>query len=206
MKGCRPLEPDEISTVHKYFSRLIGHEEYDKRDLELRNKTLFFFSLYTGFRISEILSIRVRDVLSYGKIANEVYLQKCNTKGKKQGRKLTLNDNCKKLLEEYVAHYNLRKTMEFVPDTFLFFSRQGENLRPRQANNIFHKIYTDNQFEGKLATHTGRKTFAKACFEALGNDILALQSCMGHQSLASTANYVDPNRDKIEAVIKNLNF
>ena len=54
MKGCRPLDKNELSRLKTAFTGRMA----------VRNKALFFLGVNTGFRISELLSLRLRDVLT----------------------------------------------------------------------------------------------------------------------------------------------
>jgi integrase len=52
MKGCRPLSDEEVKLISQSFGGTFGK----------RNKALFVVGYRTGFRISELLSLRVDDV------------------------------------------------------------------------------------------------------------------------------------------------
>ncbi len=62
MRGCRPLTEAEVSLVLKSFGGTYGK----------RNKALFIVGHRTGFRISELLSLTVGDVLQHGKIVDHL--------------------------------------------------------------------------------------------------------------------------------------
>jgi len=203
MKGCRFLTISEIEKIKDYFSRVINSDDDDKQDLQLRNYTLFFFSLYSGFRISETLSLKVKDVWEYGKVTSTVYLQKNNTKGKKSGRSGVINENCKTILDAYIKHYQMHKKDLDLP---LFFSRQIGSLQSRQALNIFKKIFAECEIDGKVSTHTTRKTFSKIVYAGLGEDLLGLKSALGHSSISSTMSYIEANNEKVEKVLEKVKF
>ena len=48
MQGCRPLSPEEVDEILVSFG-----DRYAARD-----KALFVMGVYTGFRITELLSLR----------------------------------------------------------------------------------------------------------------------------------------------------
>jgi Phage integrase family len=66
MRGCRPLTDDEVTLISKSFSGTYGK----------RNKALFLLGVRTGFRISEMLSLRVGDLHQHGKIVDRVTVQR----------------------------------------------------------------------------------------------------------------------------------
>jgi site-specific recombinase XerD len=62
MKGCRPLTDNEVQVISRSFGGTFGK----------RNKALFVVGYRTGFRISELLSLRVGDVQQHGKVVDQV--------------------------------------------------------------------------------------------------------------------------------------
>jgi integrase len=71
MKGSRPLSDEEVALVAKSFGGV-----YAKR-----NRAMFLVGIRTGFRISEILSLRVGDVQQHGKILGAITVQRRHMKG-----------------------------------------------------------------------------------------------------------------------------
>lgn len=210
MKGCRALSPEEIGLIKEYFFEKIGSEE-DKFDLAMRNKTLFFLGLYTGLRISELLSIRVSDVWAYGKAKSEFYLERRNTKGKKSGRSIPINEACKEVISDFFIHYPQRA---LHPNGPLFFSRKTASaITRRMAEFIYETVFTHlrdqtngDLFSGKLSTHTTRKSFASVCYAGLERNILDLSKALGHRNVSSTQSYIGANEEKISSVLSGLEW
>lgn len=198
--GCRPITPEEIEKIKEHF-------EHRKDKLAVRDITLIFFGFYTGFRISEILSIKVRDLYQYGKIADEVYIKRCHMKGKIAGRNVPLNENCKKLLLQYLQHYEMDEKVKLDRELYLFPSnRVGFPLTSRACDMIVKKVFRAEEMTGKLACHSLRKTFSMRMYDALDHDILKLQKAMGHKQLSSTQHYISCNDQQVINVVKNLAF
>lgn len=206
MMGCRCLQDDEISQIGEFFDATIGDEVADKHDTWARNKAMFFFALYSGMRISEMLSFTLKDVYQYGKIAQTAYLQKKNTKGKTAGRMIMINNPCKTVLEDYFKHYNLANRSPMTP---LFQSRTGNKISVRQVQFIY-KIMFDKcgivDAPHRLSTHSTRKTFAQTVYESSDKDIIATQMALGHKSLQATQSYIMPNIAGLNKVLNDLNF
>lgn len=76
MKGCRPLTDDEVHLITKSFGGAFA----------ARNKALFVVGHRTGFRISELLSLRVGDVMQHGKIIDQISVQRRHMNGGKAGK------------------------------------------------------------------------------------------------------------------------
>jgi integrase len=60
MKGCRPLTAEEVELVQQSFGGV-----YAERD-----QALFLLGVKSGFRISELLSLRVGDVSQHGQLVD----------------------------------------------------------------------------------------------------------------------------------------
>ena len=72
MKGARALIAEEIQSIKKSFFGTY----------EVRDRSLFLIGLYTGSRISELISLNVGDVWQHEKIVKTMELRKAITKGK----------------------------------------------------------------------------------------------------------------------------
>lgn len=197
-RGCRPLLDEEIEKLSKHYDELIQNDK--DQGTQLRDWTLIMFGFYVGSRISETLSLQVKDVYAFGKVANEVYFKRANCKGKKRGRVGVLNDECRELLGRYIKHYGLDQT----PNNGLWFSRKG-CLKRSQATKIMKDVFKALEFTGKLATHTCRKTFARKGYETL-KSLPDLKECLGHSSLDSTLSYISHNNENINAFLEGLSF
>ncbi len=58
---------------------------------------------FSGFRISELLSLTVGDVVEHGRIVKTVSVRRSNMKGSRGGRSISLNPKAKKALEPWLA-------------------------------------------------------------------------------------------------------
>ncbi len=61
MKGARALTAEEIQSIKKSFFGAY----------EVRDRTLFLIGLYTGARISELVSLNLGDVYQHGKVVKD---------------------------------------------------------------------------------------------------------------------------------------
>ena len=209
----RALKNEEIEMIKLLFDDLI--EKDNERDLQRRNYTLMFTQIYTGFRISEILSLKVRDVLSSIKkstVGDTTMVCKKNMKGKKASRTVNLNEHCKELLNDYIVHYRLTERMNNDIDYPLFFSSRSRlPLKVRQCQKIYKEIFRLCDLDGidierSLSTHSMRKTFAEKCYSACDKDILILQQCMGHANLDSTSKYIKIGKDEVKKAANSIDL
>jgi integrase len=188
MKGCRPLSDEEIRVISKSFGG-----NYAKRD-----RALFFLGIKSGFRISELLSLRIRDVYQYGAIVDRVTVQRRNIKRKVEGRTVPIHPDAKAALSEWIAELGT-----VAPETFVFLSRKGVNraIGRVQAYRILEEAYDTNGLAGKLGTHSMRKTFADPVYEKLGRDLVRTQRALGHRNINSTVSYLSFREEEIDAAI-----
>lgn len=195
MKGCRPLTDDEVKHV---LSTLDSHT------YPLRDKALFMLGLRSGFRISELLSLRIRHVHQNGNFVDRVSVERKYMKGKNAGRTVILHPEARAALEVWARE--LIASGKSDPDTYIFQSREGKN-RPMHRNSALHmlkKAYSVVGLTGKLGTHTMRKTFAKRVHEKLGRDLMKTQKALGHARVTSTVSYLSFAEEEIEdAILKS---
>ena len=76
MASCRALTDNEVKLVREGFSGVY------KR----RNEMLFVLGIKAGFRISELLSLQVKDVMQYGKMVDRVEVSRRYMKSGKAGK------------------------------------------------------------------------------------------------------------------------
>lgn len=191
MKGARPLTDSEVAAVLREF----------RGTYRLRNTALFILGLKTGFRISELLSIKVRDVFAYGAVIDQVTVQRSAMKRKIEGRTVALHLEAREALRAWIDE--LSPASE---DSFLFVSRKGDNraLSRKQAWSILTKAFKDAKLTGKLGCHATRKTFAAKVHEKLGRDLLKTQRALGHRSPASTVAYLSFDETDITRAILSM--
>lgn len=196
MAACRPLSDHEVTLVLASFEGRFAK----------RNRALFLFGIRTGFRISEILSLKVSDVYQHGAMKSQVTVEAKNMKGGRTGRTIVLHEAAKKAIHEYLREYEETWDRPPPPDMYLFKSQQGANrpLSRSQVAHFLHDIFDRHHFQGKLGTHTFRKVFAQKMWILLGKDIVRVQASLGHANINSTVRYLQNfSREEIDHAILN---
>lgn len=187
MIGCRPLSPDECRRVESAFSG----------DYATRDRCLFVTGYTTGFRVSELLALRVKDVLNGPRIADLVRVPRRAMKGRKVSRTAFLVPRAVAAIELWLDELEALDLAE--PDVPLFLSRKS--LRPIsrvQAWRILRAAFREAGVYGPdfaLGTHSMRKTYADRMYAHFG-DIFKVQQALGHASPASTVNYLSFREDE----------
>jgi len=177
MAGSRPLTKEEIGSIMDQLKNP-------------RDRALVLVSAKTGYRISEILSIKVQDVVQYGQIRDSITVTRANMKGKTCSRTVVLHQEAKKALEEMgVLNMELGK---------LLFP-----IQRMQASRILKEATHRARIGGKVSFHSLRKHFAKKVHDLFGKDIVKTQKALGHKSLSSTAHYLQFDQQEIDQAILN---
>lgn len=187
MKGARAFTDTEIELVK---SKLNNFRDY----------VLFVVSLKTGFRISETLSLRVKDVYEYGKMCSHATVARINMKGNKSSRTVAIHPEASENILKLINQYNLEH------DDYLFQSREGNNkpISSRHAWSILKVAFRLARLQGKCSTHSCRKSFAQRLYKASGNSLIKTQKGLGHSSISSTISYLSVDDEEIDSIILNL--
>lgn len=201
MIGCRPLSSEELADVLVALSR---------KDSGLRDAALMVLGVTTGFRISELLSLKIRDVTHGGSLNSHVRIPQSRMKGKKRSRSALLAPVARDYLAPWLEL--LKASGRDGANLWLFPSRKGALPISRiQAHRILADAFAvagiDGSF-GELGTHCMRKTFAARMWVAHNGNIWKVQNALGHASPASTVAYLsfneDEQRDAVESVFADI--
>jgi site-specific recombinase XerD len=196
MKGCRPLTDPEIESVLSALSTTRS---------PLRDTAFFLVGVYTGFRVSELLSLSLGDVYQQGRIVDEIEVARRSMKGKKSSRRVPFhNERARAALAAWIDELGRLGVVD--PAHPLFPSREGAHdaIDRRTAWKMLKRAYASAGLSGKLATHTLRKSYAKKMKALLGDDLQALQQAMGHAEITSTMRYIEFDEKKLHDAFKKL--
>jgi integrase len=167
----------------------------------LRNKALFLLGVRSGFRISELLALRVGDVYPQGQWVTHLTVPKRHMKQRMEGRRVPLHPEARAALEAWLTHRAGRQVLH--PSLYLFPSRKGVNqpLRPVQAWQAPQDVFRACGLVGQLGTHCMRKTFAKRVYVTSNRNLLYTKKALGHRRLSTTEAYLDVDDAEVEAII-----
>jgi len=187
VKGCQPLSQTEISAI------------VDTLD-NARDRALVILGIRTGFRVSELLSLRLGDVFNRGAVVSAVSVARANMKKKVEGRTVPLHQEAKAALEAWCLCLISEGA---TAETYLFLSREGGNrpISRVQAYRIIKAAAETNGIDGRIGTHSMRKTFANTVYDRLNGDLPKVQRAMGHKNINSTVSYLSFKQEEIDAAI-----
>lgn len=149
---------------------------------------LLHLGIFTGLRVSDLLSIRVRDIKTGVLTITE---QKTRKTRCIDLRRTYYSIPMLDYLEAYIFRYKLRE------GHFLVFSRPNKKTKALsrvQAWRIL-KGAADRAWRESFGPHSLRKTFAIRVYHESGKDFQAVQRELGHDSGWTTMRYlVAPER------------
>jgi integrase len=146
----------------------------------------------------------VKDVATNGMIHETISVKASNTKTKK-GRTVKLNSTATKAIKAVISALNLK------PNDYLFKSRKHgthgtKAISRQQAHGILKALFNECLIFGNVSTHTMRKTFAKAIYDATGGKIELVKQALGHSSINSTLSYLSFNHQAVDDAIQGMAF
>lgn len=201
MAGCRPLTRPEERRLLSVVRRLTP-----------RDRCLATTQWFTAFRVSETVALTVGHVWRNGAIVSDIALAPRHLKGKRgRTRRVPVSPELHRALTHHLWWLRLKYTL--TPDLPLFPSRQVSadgSVRPItrvQAHMIIKKAFAAAGIEddGRLGTHTLRKTIAKNCF-ARTKDIMVLRDLLGHVNVSTSQVYLDPDAGEVRAAMLACDF
>ena len=161
-----------------------------------RDHVLFTLGINSGLRVSDLLKLKVSDVLDEkGRVKNRITVRE-----KKTGKTKTFpfSDTVIKALKDYL--------LDPLPEMALFPSRKGGGpITRQQAYRIINDAAKTVGIKDKIGTHTLRKTFGYHAYIA-GVDVTRIQSLLNHASPKETLRYIGITQDELDDVYMNLNL
>ena len=195
MKGTRPLDNDEIRRVSGCFTGRF----------EIRNRELFMIGVSTGGRISELLSLCIGDVYQNQKPVGDLLYGKSIVKGGEVSRTVPVNADGRRAIDALV-NWHRRHYRSVASKRPLFRSRHKSGtvaLHRQTAHDILKNAFIEAGLNGKLATHSLRKSFAQRLYDKTG-DIYLVQALLGHRNIATTQNYLGVNYADARAAVEAI--
>ncbi len=151
----------------------------------LKHKTLLSLIYSGGFRISEVLNLKLIDIDS-----KRMLIHVRSAKGKKD-RYTLLSQRALLLLREYYQIYK--------PQTFLFEGQFRSQYSSRGAQEILKKAAERAGIKKRITLHSLRHSFATHLLEN-GTDLRYIQNLLGHSSPKTTMIYTHVS----EASVQNI--
>lgn len=189
-KQAKVLNNAEIRRVLDYCST---------RKHALRNRALVLTMFNTGMRVSEVASLRIKDVVDgNGNIKNEIRLLAENTKTN-DARTVFVNEKLRKELQQYAKLYgNGNANSKF----FYSQKRDSDGFTANTLTQHFHYLYKRVGLDG-ASSHSSRRTFITTLANK-GIGVRVIMGLSGHKALSSVQCYIDCNSELMRNAVEGL--
>lgn len=187
-KQAKVLNGAEIRRVLDYCST---------RKHSQRNRALVMMMFNTGMRVSEVASLRIKDVVdNEGNIKNEIRLLAENTKTN-EARTVFVNERLRKELQQYA------KLLKDDSSNNKFFYSQKKDSDGFTANTLtqhFYYLYKKVGLDG-ASSHSSRRTFITTLANK-GIGVRVIMGLSGHKALSSVQCYIDCNSELMRNAVE----
>lgn len=164
--------------------------------------------LFTGFRISEVLSLSIAQVVREGQILEKIGVRPAYLKGHYgKTRWIPVCPELRRALETYLAARG--KNASLCGNEPLFLSRESDASGQPKAlsrsgaekfiRQVLRRIARSNAQQ--FSSHSLRKSWARRLYEKSGHDLMLVRDGLGHSSVSVTQAYLTVDRDRLESLI-----
>jgi integrase len=169
------------------------------RNRSLRDEAMFVLGINTALRISDLLTLKVSDVINgKGKMLGSVEIQEQKTGKMKQ---FQLNKSVKDTLSSY-----LKTRPNCTQDEPLFPSRNGGSPLCRwRARDILHEAGEAVGLD-RIGTHSLRKTFGYHAYRKSCGNLGLVQKLLNHATSRDTLQYIGIDKEEMDATYMDLNL
>ena len=160
---------------------------------ELRDRAMFELMYACGMRVSEISSLRIRDIDFIEQIV------RITGKGDKQ-RIVPFYDTAKQLLKSYL--HTVRGLWCDGSHDYVFVNQRGKQMTSRGIQYRLDIAGKKTDLQVHLHPHMFRHSFATHLLDN-GADLRVVQELLGHSSLSTTQIYVHVSQERLKQTYLN---
>lgn len=164
---------------------------------DIKYGLLFKFGLNTGLRISDILPIKLEDVISHDGQFREYFVLNEKKTGKE--KKIKINEALTNEIQKYIQINNPS------PESYLFKSRKGSHLGRIQAYRVL-KDAADHIGLENFGTHSLRKTWGYWTYKLSNYNVGLIMDTFNHSSPSITLRYIGINQDQKDELYNLVQF
>jgi site-specific recombinase XerD len=184
-----PIEPLNGRQIGRLLAGLDGSRWLDKR-----NVAAVSLMVRAGLRVSEVVALQVDD-LDMSDRRGQVMVRQ--GKGLKE-RTVPLSQMARTELKAYL------ELRPLFAGRWVFVSQAGKPLAGRDLQRLLHDAGLKVGIKDQLTPHILRHTFATRALRQGQVDLATLSKLLGHESLATTARYLHPDKEQVAAMMEEL--
>lgn len=163
-----------------------------------RDFALFVLGIHVGLRGSDLLRLRLHDVLTVdGRVVSKIQITEQKTK---KQRCIAVQENARKAVAGWLG-------LNASPDrdAFVFPGKDGKRMTIQRLHQLVRQWTADAGVQGRFGTHSLRKTYGYQ-LRIRGVDIVTLMKVFGHSSQSVTLRYIGLEQDEIDEANLKLNL
>lgn len=189
---------DPIRSKEDFHKMVSYFGENGAMEHRLRNQTMFILGCGLGLRCGDLLSLRTSDVFTpSGEVKAHVELIEEKTRK---------HNICKipEMAKDYLKRYLAEQKFHINEKTYLFPSIKGGHITVKRAYSILNEAGKACNIDGKISTHSMRKTYAVAALNSAENTVEAgktvemLQEKFKHADQRITMRYCKIEQGKVD--------
>lgn len=180
----------EVLTVEE-IDRIIETVDMGKKEGQ-RNRAILETLYSCGLRVSELCNLKLSDLYF-----DEGFI-KVEGKGNKQ-RLVPISPRAIKEIRYWLLDRNQGKIKEGFED-YVFLARWGNNISRIMVFHLIKELAEKAGITKNISPHTFRHSFATHLLEG-GANLRAIQSMLGHESIATTEIYTHIDRNMLRSEI-----
>jgi integrase len=199
MGRCSAISKDQQAKVERELLRSAN---------PYRDRCLFVLGIETGLRISELLSVRIGDVMdTSGRVREKLIIQKAHVKGKHKSRRISLSPYARDAIYDATKEAFSKLSSKTERHLFSPTFRAGSISR-RQAYCIISRALRAAGVTHTFGTHTMRKTRAERVahcalrkhFDKATTTLptVAVMRALGHSNLQTTERYLSRGTEEVD--------
>lgn len=181
-----------VLTVEE-VSKLLDSIKGDK-PLDLRNEAMFELIYACGFRVSELVNLKINNLHLTSKMIQVI------GKGAKE-RLVPVNDYAIRILRKYLLEARPLLLKDAKDSGFIFLNNNGQVLSRVGFFKLLKNIAKQAGIEKEISPHTLRHSYATHLLEA-GVDLRYIQELLGHEDISTTQIYTHLSLAKVKEVYK----
>ena len=194
------LKGQNTTTSYMEWNDFISLITRLEKDEDYKFCLLISLGVFTGLRISDLLTLRYTDVLN-----KDVLKIKEIKTGK--DRSIKINKDLKEILERIVSKLKVSNRNELI-----FVNRFGTKSIDKSYVNVkLKEIFKKYRIKvgGNVSTHTFRKTLGRRVVEVndySNHTLVLLMDLFGHSSMSITKRYLGIREQEIHSVYDSLSL
>lgn len=180
----------EVLTVEE-IDAIIGGIDLSKNEGQ-RNRAILETLYSCGLRVSELIGLKISDL----------YLDEGFIKVEGKGDKQRLVPISPRAIREIKLYYpdRMQQVIKKGHEDILFLSRRGTSLSRIMIFHIIKELAEQVGVKKNISPHTFRHSFATHLLEG-GANLRAIQSMLGHETIATTEIYTHIDRQMLRTEI-----